>query len=98
MFDKARSDQMSGVDAAPAAPPKANMLAINATRIFGANLQRVREALGLSRDDVAPRLGLTEEHLARIEDGIKDQVTFDLIVLATKQLNTSYDDLIEGIS
>ena len=67
MFDKARSDQMSGLEAARAAPPAGDMLAINACWIFGAILKRVREALGLSLDQLAPILGLAAEHLAEIE-------------------------------
>ena len=67
MFDRAGSDQMPGLEAARAAPPAADMLAMNACWIFGANLKRVHEALGLSLDQLAAILGLAAEHLAEIE-------------------------------
>jgi len=97
MFDKTPSDQMTKLTAAHAAPLEPGMLAINASVIFGANLKRVREALGLSRAGAAARLGLAEDYLAGIEAGVNEQVKFDLIVLMTKQLDISYADLLEGI-
>ncbi len=98
MFDKTPSDQMTKLTAAHAAPLEMHMLAIHAAGIFGANVKRVREALGLSRDEVAASLGLADKHLARIEAGVAEQVKLDLIVLITKQLKVSYADLLEGIS
>jgi transcriptional regulator with XRE-family HTH domain len=92
MFDKAVLDQSSDSEAAYAAPQVMSVLAI-----FGANFKRLREALGLSRDQTAERLGLAEEHLAAIEAGAKDQVDFELIVVMTKQLPISYDDLFPSI-
>lgn len=99
MFDKALSDQMSGLDAAPAAPPAPNTSAINAAVIFGANFKRAREALGLSRDQVAAHLILAADHIAEIEAGFKGkvEVDLDLIVLMTRQLHISYADLLDGI-
>ncbi len=97
MFDKTPSDQMTKLTAAHAARLEPGMLAINASVIFGANLKRVREALGLSRAEAAARLGLAEDYLARIEAGVNEQVKLDLIVLMAKQLKVSYADLLEGI-
>jgi DNA-binding XRE family transcriptional regulator len=97
MFDKTPSDQMTKLTAAHSASPEMHMLAIHAAGIFGANLKRVREALGLSRAEAAARLGLAEKHLARIEAGVNEQVKLDLIVLMAKQLKVSYADLLEGI-
>jgi len=97
MFDKTPSDQMTKLTAAHAAPLEPDVSAINASGIFGANLKRVREALGLSRAEAAASLGLAEDYLAGIEAGVNEQVKFDLIVLMTKQLDISYADLLEGI-
>jgi ribosome-binding protein aMBF1 (putative translation factor) len=98
MFDKTPSDQMTELAGKYAASPEMHMLAIHAAGIFGANVKRVREALGLSRDELAASLGLGDKHLARIEAGVAEQVKLDLIVLMTKQLKVSYADLLEGIS
>jgi len=63
---------------------------------FGANLKTVREALGLSQEDLGKRVGLARSSIANIEAG-RQRVSLSDVTLFSTALTTTPKHLLKGI-
>ena len=63
--------------------------------LMGERIRRLREEQGLSRDDFAKLLGITERHLAGIETGNKG-LSMRIFYHIKKELDSSADYILEG--
>lgn len=64
-------------------------------RGFGKRLQNVRKALGITQEDLAERLHVDRNHIARMERGIR-VCSIDLLVEVAALLDVSTDYLLVG--
>jgi transcriptional regulator with XRE-family HTH domain len=71
------------------------MVAGNLTAEMGVRLRARREELGLTQDELAGELGVTRQHLSRIELG-HVQPTLPMLLSLSRQLGVSTDWLLIG--
>lgn len=68
----------------------------NDLKIFGTNIRRIREALGISQEELAHRAGLHRTYIGGIERGERNLGLNNLIKLA-RALKTEPSELLKGI-
>ena len=64
-------------------------------KLVGLRIQLLRLLRGVSRKELADQLGITPDHLARLEKGQRHMRT-DMLIRCSKILNTTNDFLIYG--
>jgi transcriptional regulator with XRE-family HTH domain len=64
-------------------------------RRFGRTIRRLREAKGLTQATLAQRVGLTREHLLRIEGGTTNLPTLAAAIRLAKALDVTVNDLLK---
>ncbi len=68
----------------------------NYLKIFGTNIRRIREALGISQEELAHRAGLHRTYIGGIERGERNLGLNNLVKLALA-LETEPSELLKGI-
>ena len=63
---------------------------------FGENIKRERKMCGLTQNELAAKMGITQQQLSQWECN-KFEPTVTSIVSLAKALDVSYDDLFDGI-
>lgn len=64
-------------------------------KTFGENLRRIRDQLGLSQEEVAERVGISNKYLSELENG-KRSVRLIWAFRLARALGKNLDDLIEA--
>lgn len=59
----------------------------------GRKIQEIRKSNGISGDDLAKKLGLTQQQISRYESG-KSLMTIDIVVMVAHVLNVSVNELL----
>lgn len=68
-----------------------------ASRILGANIVAEREALGLTREDLARSVGMSVEELAFVEEGRGDPEIFSTVARIADGLQVDLPVLLRGM-
>ena len=68
----------------------------NDLKAFGANIRRLREALGISQEELAHRAGLHRTYIGGIERGERNLGLINVVKLA-RVLRTEPSELLRGI-
>lgn len=68
-----------------------------ASRILGANIVSEREALGLTREDLARSVGMSVEELAFVEEGRGDPEIFSTVARIADGLQVALPALLRGM-
>lgn len=58
------------------------------------NLKKIRLAKGLTREELHKRTGLTVSYIYKLERGLKNSPTLDVVIRLAKALEVSVDELI----
>lgn len=62
--------------------------------MFGQRLREVREKRQFSQQDLADQLGMSVQHISRLENGKYDNPKADTVILIAKVLDVSIDYLL----
>lgn len=62
---------------------------------IGLRIQLLRQLRGISREELAERLGITPGHLARLENGRRRMRTV-MVIQCSRELSTTMDFLVRG--
>ena len=69
---------------------------MDAKRIFGQNVRRIRKTLGFSQEELAERAGLHRTYIGSVERGERN-ISLNNIVAIARALNVPIAELVSGI-
>ena len=70
---------------------------MDAKKIFGQNVRRLRKAHGFSQEELAERAGLHRTYIGSVERGERN-ISLDNIVAIARALGVAVAELMDGIS
>lgn len=70
---------------------------ICAMKTFGENLKDTRSAMKMKQDALAKEIGTSQQHVSKWEQN-KSEPTLSFILKLTKALDTTFDDLTDGVA
>ncbi|MGQ9498368.1 MAG: helix-turn-helix domain-containing protein [Desulfotomaculales bacterium] len=69
---------------------------MDAKKVFGQNVRRLRKRRGISQEELADRAGLHRTYIGSVERGERN-ISLENIVAIARALDVSLAELVEGI-